>query len=544
MSRTAVMDDSDDTLDSLSNEPEAPLLPIAKQPHVPRPKAVARWLVRRPLGILRWARRHPRAFFLRLLLYILYALLALLVITPVVFPSYHSPPARYSDLRARCRAADDGCANPRIEKVFIAVSLYDPDGSLAGGAWGRAVVDLITVLGEDNVFLSIYENDSGEDGQRALRELEARVRSRKSIVADMEPVRYEEYPHVTMPGGERVLKRLAYLTEVRNRAFKPIDRFRPPSGNGTDSSNGGGEDAVMEFDKVLFLSDALFDPIDAANLLFSTNADESGRARYLSACAVDYNQNPLLFYDLYAQRDSEGYSNGVPLFPYFPAEGSAESRRAMLSETDAVPVKSCWGGMVAAQAAHFQNLEEEIPHPDWYRPAHHVVDPESPRNASAPVRFRYEPEVFFDACECCLLQADLRTVAEGSSDPHAETGVFVNPYVRVAYSERVLSLVPVVMRFERLFAPVQRLAGALAGLPTRNPHRTVRQGETFLEEVFNSKGEWEVVQRTGRNGMFCGVREMQTIVMGKREEGGKGEGLVNWVSWDVPWRDQQFDFPT
>ena len=62
-----------------------------------------------------------------------------------------------------------GRGNPRHEKVFIAASLYDPDGELALGQWGSRVLELIDLLGPDNVFLSIYENDSGTGGEIALR---------------------------------------------------------------------------------------------------------------------------------------------------------------------------------------------------------------------------------------------------------------------------------------------------------------------------------------------------------------------------------------
>ena len=517
------MQDSDeDTGDS-----NAPLLPLSNKGISLRPRAIVRWFALRPISLLRSARRHPRALVSRLPLYFLIAFLIFVAATPIFFPSYSNPPKRYRDLESRCQKNDPGCANAREEKVFIAVSLYDPDGSIAGGPWGRAVESLIHALGEDNVFLSIYENDSGPEGDAALRTLDSRISSPKRIVSDLEPPNYASFPHATMPDGTRVLKRLSYLSTIRNRAFEPLDRFD----NGT----------TARFDKVLFLSDAVFNPLDAAHLLFNTNADESGRANYLSACALDYNQNPFLFYDLYAQRDASGFSNGLPIFPYFAPAGNEASRRAMLAETDAVPVRSCWGGMVATQAAPFQNLEPEVPHPEWTRPGHHVVDPDSPREVSAPVRFRFEPEIFFDACECCLLQADIAAVA---SKAGAETSVYVNPYVRVAYSERVLKLIPHVRRFERLFSLVQRVISGLVSLPTNNPHREVAQGEPFLEEVFSRRGKWEMVERRGRSGMFCGVREMQTIMVGGREEGERGEGLVNWVNWEVPWEDQQFYFPT
>ena len=511
---------------------KAPLLPLPlpTKGFGVRSKAIARWVVRRPLAILRSVRRNPRTLVTRLPYILLGVFVIVVALTPFLFPSYNSPPRRYRDLEARCTTNEPGCANPRAEKVFISVSLYDPDGAVAGGPWGAAVEALIHVLGEDNVFLSIYENDSGETGDRALGALNARIAAPKRIISDLVPPNYAAYPHATMPDGSRVLKRLSYLSAVRNRALEPLDTF---DGNTT-----------TKFDKVLFLNDAVFAPLSAAHLLFNTNADESGRARYLAACALDYNQSPFLLYDLYAQRDAAGRSNGLPIFPYFPP---GASRDAMLAETDAVPVRSCWGGMVAAQAAPFQHLGPELPHPQWREPGFHVVEPGSPREVAAPVRFRFEPEIFFDACECCLLHADLTNAVSSSTSSGsdaAERRTFVNPYVRVAYSERVLRLVPYVRRFERLFALPQRAITYLAGLPTRNPHREVGQGQPFLEEVYGRRGMWEVVERRGRSGLFCGVREMQTLVEGGREEGERGEGLVNWVNWRVPWETQQFYFPT
>jgi ZIP family zinc transporter len=59
--------------------------------------------------------------------------------------------------------------------VFIAASIYDEDGKLAGGAWGDAMVHLVSLLGPDNVHLSIYENDPDVGSRKALLEIEKRV---------------------------------------------------------------------------------------------------------------------------------------------------------------------------------------------------------------------------------------------------------------------------------------------------------------------------------------------------------------------------------
>ncbi|KAK9788560.1 putative Glycosyltransferase family 69 protein [Seiridium cardinale] len=465
-------------------------------------------------NLRRLSRRNP--VFFTLIKYSIAAILAVLIATPIFAPSYTRPPLHYRDLVSRCSGpalAKGGCANPHNEKVFISVSLYDKDGHLAGGHWGKTILELIHIIGPDNVFLSIYENDSGPSGALALQNLEQKLTCRHKIVNDAH-VSIEDFPTLRMPDGSDRVKRISYLSEMRNRALRPLDTF--------DNTELG----IEKFDKVLFLNDVVFHPTDAANLLFSTNAGIDGRTHYLSACGLDFIQ-PLVFYDLYAQRDAEGFSGGVPIFPFFSSEGQGVSRAAMLHQSDAVPVKSCWGGMVAMQARYVQNMSPSLPRPDFQRIGSHVIDPKAPSNVTVPVRFRNEPEVFFDACECCLFLADVAQVAE--SQDAEELGIFVNPYVRVAYTQGVFSWLPWVKRWERLLTIPQWAITKLANLPTHNPHRTVQQGERFTEEVWvgpgsgfekngQDSGHWQLVERTGRNGMFCGVREMQLVLQSERSE--------------------------
>jgi hypothetical protein len=89
-------------------------------------------------------------------------LTAYIFLTPLLLPSYVHRPKHYSG------------TNPNNEKVFIAANIVDE--KLIRGAWGQQIVDLVELLGEDNVYLSIYENDSGEGTKSALQELKARVK--------------------------------------------------------------------------------------------------------------------------------------------------------------------------------------------------------------------------------------------------------------------------------------------------------------------------------------------------------------------------------
>ncbi|CAK7242462.1 MAG: hypothetical protein STHCBS139747_003956 [Sporothrix thermara] len=476
----------------------------------------------------------------------------LLVLTPFLAPSYLHPPAHYSRLAARCKAVYDepdntidgthGCANMFDEKVFISVSLYDKDGHLAAGEWGRSLLELVRLLGPSNVFVSIYENDSGRRGATALEHLRRLLPCRNAVVYDYD-VPLDLFPNITLPDGTQHTKRLAYLAEMRNRALRPLDTL--------DAVNG------IIFDRVLFLNDIAFRPLDAAQLLFSTNVVNivgsrgGGRAQYLAACALDY-KTPLVFYDRYAQRDAEGFSNGLPIFPIFSRAGQGLSRADMLAQTDAVRVQSCWGGMVAMDARYIQHRNTSLPTPDFQAVGHHVVDPVHPTGAAAPVRFRHEPEVFFDASECCLLLADVAEAARrvgvasvsgvagvaGVADAADAAAVFVNPYVRVAYDSTTLHRLRIVQYWERLFVLPQALISYWTGLPMHNPYRQVRAGDAFVEEVWNSQAQsWSLETRTGRNGLFCGVREMQIIDERPRTED------KNWASVAIP-LGQALDFPS
>lgn len=50
----------------------------------------------------------------------------------------------------------------------------------------------------------------------------------------------------------------------------------------------------------------------------------------------------------------------------------------------------------------------------------------------SPLHFRYEEVPFWDASECCLIQADLTYLHHGRSST-TDTGIVTNPYMRVTY---------------------------------------------------------------------------------------------------------------
>jgi len=105
-----------------------------------------------------------------------YILIFLVLFASIFFPSYTVRPAHYNELRKRAtETTDPGRANPYHEKVFITASLYEEKGNLVSGAWGKAVLKLIDLLGPENVHLSVYEDNADLKTKQALVEFRQRV---------------------------------------------------------------------------------------------------------------------------------------------------------------------------------------------------------------------------------------------------------------------------------------------------------------------------------------------------------------------------------
>jgi len=217
---------------------------------------------------------------------------------------------------------------------------------------------------------------------------------------------------------------------------------------------------------------------------------------------------------------------GIPFYPWFSNAGSGESRRDVLGQKDAVRVRSCWGGMVAFDASFFQRW------PPSLETAHdgpkREVEAWNPR---LPVRFRAKADLYWDASECCLIHADIQTPPSPLGE-QVDTGIVMNPYVRVAYDTRTLSWLGVTRRFERLYSVIHNILNHLVGLPWFNPRRTEIPGEEVKEQVWivNDKGEgsYQTIKRTAGTGGFCGRRALQVMVPSPR----KGQKI--WEMLPVP----------
>lgn len=446
-----------------------------------------------------------RSFYRKvaLLLYAFFAtILTVVVVGGIFFPGYTHLPPHYEALRRQAADSDlPGRANLQHEKVFIAASIFDKGGKLANGPWAENILHLIDLLGPENTFLSIYVNDAGPLAKEALEMLEKRVTCEHALVFE-EHLSLDEVPHVILPDGTDRVKRIDYLAEVRNRALRPLDA------------------SATQYDKLLYLNDVVFHPIDAANLLFSTHTTSSGKADYRAACAVDF-INPFKFYDTFATRDMEGYSMGLPFFPWFSAGGSEQTHQDVLDGSDAVRVRSCWGGMVAFDAQFFQkpsNVRHELV----------TAGNQSPSNLSAPYHFRAEQDLFWDASECCLIQADIQNPEPGNSE------IYMNPFVRVAYDTRTLSWLGFTRRFERLYTPIHFLLDIMVMLPHYNPRRyeepwqQVEETVWVRDDTLELGGSFQHVTRIATHSGFCGMRKLAVIKQNIRE------GERNWETLPVP----------
>lgn len=118
-------------------------------------------------------KRSIRNLILQLL--ITYTIVLFLPVTffTIFLPSpYSRYPDHYHDHSTT--TATEGSGNPTSEKVFIE--------DLIRGKWGDSVRELVHLLGRQNSFISIYENDSGPGTKAALRELREALSCEKITV--------------------------------------------------------------------------------------------------------------------------------------------------------------------------------------------------------------------------------------------------------------------------------------------------------------------------------------------------------------------------
>lgn len=428
---------------------------------------------------------------------------------------------------------------PKVARVFIAANIVDEDyqsgshNGLVHGPWGDSLVALAITLQSHQIPLHISVYGGPTQALSALDIRLSRLNVSRTIVAeDTQPIDLNTLPRIEIPSGEYKgqmrVKRIAYLAAVRNKAIEPLNT------------------AETRYTHLLFLNDVVFRSSDALRLLFSTNTSpdapdsdsESSHPNYRAACGLDFITS-WKFYDSFASRDAEGYGIGVPLFPWFGSKGNAVTRQDLLNGREAVRVKSCWGGIVAFDARFFQGLLPSTPTSDaaaietdsraYHAWAESMLSPSQVQ--TLPVHFRAEPHPYWEASECCLVHADIAPVPLATSeDP--DTGIYINPHVRVAYSSSVFDWLGFVQRFERLFIYPQYALNILSSMPKWNILREKAGTMSYLgdTEIFGGAagGVLKLNITTTTVGTdvkdgFCQVRQLLLL-----REGKLAPGMRNW----------------
>lgn len=102
-----------------------------------------------------------------------------------------------------------------------------------------------------------------------------------------------------------------------------------------------------------------------------------------------------------------------------------------------------------------------------------------------PVRFRASDEIYWEASECCLVHAHIAAKAVAwDNERRMDIGVYVNPFIRVAYDARTYSWLGLARCYERLFVLAHEWVNWVARVPTSQPRRPISPGQ-----IFQSK-EW------------------------------------------------------
>jgi hypothetical protein len=278
-------------------------------------------------------------------------------------------------------------------ETILLVGIHWNSEKILRSHWNQAVVDTANAIsrGGGDVFVSVLGSGSSDGTEAALEQLREKLTERNvpHLITFDETTHLDEISKTPQEGGDWIMtkrgklerRRIPYLARLRNIALQPL----------YDESM-----TDMTFDKIVFLNDVVFNALDVANLLGTRDGD------FAAACSLDFSKPPS-FYDTFAFRDAEGGNKLMKKWPFFRARASRQAIKA----SHAVPMKSCWNGIVAMDATPFY-----------------------PDENGAALTFRGLPaslaKSHLEASECCLIHAD---------NPLTESkGVWLNPAVRVGYT--------------------------------------------------------------------------------------------------------------
>lgn len=343
------------------------------------------------------------------------------------------------------------------ERVFLA-SIHWNNAAVLSSNWTSSLLSLAEKLGPENVYISILESGSWDQSKEVLKELDRALEKlgvSKQVTLSSSTHKDElEKPMgegwIDTPRGRRELRRIPYLSRLRNEVMKPLE----------NETNEG-----RSYGRVVWINDVVFTAEDVIELLNTREGD------YAAACSLDFAKPPA-YYDTFALRDNEGYEAVTSTFPYFR---STLSREAMLSGLP-VPVQSCWNGIVAFDAEPWTGIDK--------------------------LKFRGVPDSLakyhLEGSECCLVHAD-----NPLTPSH---GVWLNPLVRVGYNRGAYEAV-------HASEPWPAVGSAFWGNWRNRVARWVTTTRFKKDAVEKRLEQWASQDKSRfEMGKLCLINEMQVLI--------------------------------
>ncbi|KAK4687636.1 alpha-1,3-mannosyltransferase, partial [Tremellales sp. Uapishka_1] len=312
------------------------------------------------------------------------------------------------------------------EKYFIAANLYENEAVFAH--WSDQLIKLAAHLGEENVFISIYESNSQDRTRSLLRGFGGTLSNaqiRHQITSEDDGDRW--WPYGTAP------ERIGYLAKARNAALAPLQSHDQHQRL----------DDYHSYTKIIFLNDVFFSWQSVIRLLATRiDGDPSQPPDYDLACGMDFGWSGL--YDTWVARDV----CGTPLRPFWPYVKD-EYSVAMLRQGVPFKVAACWNGIVAFPAGPYlyhDNTEtfKHLGTRGWKM----VDNPSYPGSRTSPPlgsgpTFRSSGIDACDHSECFLFSYDIHRRYNGTRRPPR---IYMNPNVLVAYDANWFKWHTVILR--------------------------------------------------------------------------------------------------
>lgn len=203
----------------------------------------------------------------------------------------------------------------RNQKFFIAANLFNVEDTLQD--WQNEMLKLINYLGEENVFVSIFENGDSTDSTPLML---------RFFSNELNSLGIKNHINTNNFVSKHDKERIVFLAILRNMALKPLFRI---------------EEWDLSNVKVLFFNDIIFTYTDIIKLI------ETNDQKYDLACGLDFYES---FYDVWVSLCQD--LNYLKFYyPYF-SNKIAQNR---LINGENIRTFSCWNGVVSIKGEVFKD---------------------------------------------------------------------------------------------------------------------------------------------------------------------------------------------